>query len=71
MRQADRMLQHVVSDHFVPAGKAATPTIEVRAGDLHRELNLRNRMPAVCSVLGSERLQRLTRTQLVERRGPQ
>jgi hypothetical protein len=71
MRQADRILQHVVTAHFVPAWKAATPAIELRAGDLHKELKLSNRMPAMCSVLGSERLKKLTRTRLVERRGPQ
>jgi hypothetical protein len=71
MRQADRILQHVITAHFVPAWKKASPAIELRAGDLHEELGLSNRVPAVCSVLGSERLQKLSRTQLVGRRGPQ
>jgi len=71
MRQADRILQHVVTAHFVPAWKMATPAIELRAGDLHKDMGLSDRVPAVCSVLGSERLQKLTRTRLVERRGPQ
>jgi 5-methylcytosine-specific restriction protein B len=71
MRQADRILQHVVAAHFVPAWKEGTPAIELRAGVLHEALGLISRVPAVCSVLGSERLQKLTGTQLVERRGPQ
>jgi hypothetical protein len=67
MRQADRILQHVITAHFVPAWKKASPAIELRAGDLHEELGFSNRVPAV----GSERLQKLSRTQLVGRRGPQ
>jgi 5-methylcytosine-specific restriction enzyme B len=71
MRQADEILQHVVDCHFVPAWKIATERVEPRAGDVHKELRLRNRVPAVCSVLGSLRLQRLGRVHLVERKGPQ
>ena len=42
----------------------------VRAGDVARDLRLRNRVPAVCSALGSKLLLEQARVCLVERRGP-
>ncbi len=71
MRPSDDILQHVVRQHFVPAWRAGKEQITLRAGDIHRELGYQNRMPAVCSVLGSDRLQRLARVRLAERQGPQ
>ena len=42
----------------------------VRAGDVAHELQLRNRVPAVCSALGSKLLLEQAGLRLVERRGP-
>jgi hypothetical protein len=69
MKQSDRIWQHVVDRHFVSAWRARRETLEVRAGNVHKESGLVNRMPAICSVLGGQRFQRLTRSRLVERRG--
>jgi hypothetical protein len=71
MKLNDRILQHVVDRHLVPAWKTAQETLELRAGDVHKEMRLLNRMPAVCSVLGSNRFKTLTRVYLLDRQGPQ
>jgi hypothetical protein len=71
MRLSDEIAQHVVRHHFVPAWRADQQRLTLRAGNIHRELKLTQRMPAVCSVLGSNRFHRMARVQLVDRRGPQ
>lgn len=70
MKQSDRISQHILDTHFVPVWRARREALEVRAGNIHKEIGLVDRMPAICSVLGSQRFQRLTRSRLVERRGP-
>ena len=70
MKHSERISQHIVDRHFVPAWGARRETLEIRAGDVHKEIGLVNRMPAICSVLGSQRFQQLTRCHLVERKGP-
>ena len=42
----------------------------IRAGDVHRDLALTSRVPAVCGALGSALFQRLAGVTLVERVGP-
>jgi 5-methylcytosine-specific restriction protein B len=71
MRLADEILQHIVDQHLVPAWGAGEEKICLRAGAIHKELGLRQRIPAVCSVLGSNRFQKMTGVLLLERRGPQ
>ena len=67
---ADQITQHVVSRYLVPAWKENKEQISIRAGDVHKEMGLRQRMPAVCGVLGSEKFQKLARTHLVDQTGP-
>jgi len=71
MELSDRILQHVVDRHLVQAWNAQPETLELRAGNIHQEMRLSNRMPAVCSVVGSNRFQTLTRIRLLNRTGSQ
>jgi hypothetical protein len=61
---------HVVRNHFEPARAAQKAEITLRAGDVHKELLLVDRMPAVCSVLGSNRLEREARVKRLRVEGP-
>ena len=70
MRLSDTILHHIVQRHIVPAMQAGTTQFTNRAGDIHRELRLNQRMPAVCSVLGCKKLQQFTGLLLVGRHGP-
>ena len=61
---------HVIKNHFEPARAAQKTEITLRAGDIHKELYLTDRMPAVCSVLGSNRLEREARAKRLKVEGP-
>jgi hypothetical protein len=59
------------STRFVEPGRAAGErTVTVRAGDVQRQLGWWNRVPSVCSALDAREFQRMSRTRLVQRRGP-
>ncbi len=48
----------------------AEPEVTIRAGDVHKAINLSNAYPAICSALGSERFTNLAEVKLLERTGP-
>lgn len=56
---ADRIRQHVVIHHFVPARASGESTVAVQAGDVAREMDLHDRVPAICSALRSKMLRDL------------
>ena len=67
---ADRIRENVRARHIEPARQAGRETVTLRAGDVGRDMGLKNRMPAVCSALGSKLFLREARVRLVERVGP-
>ncbi len=67
---ADRIRRHVSDRYIDPARRDGRNTVIVRAGDVARDLHLGNRVPAVCSALGSKLLLEQAGLRLVERRGP-
>ena len=45
-------------DHYViPARVKGQKEVTIRSGDVHRELNFTNRLPLVCSSLGSKKFE--------------
>ena len=70
MTKADRIRQFVL-DHFVAPDRAeGRKTVTVRAGDVHRDMGLANRHPAVCSAIGSNKFGVLASVTLLEQTGP-
>ena len=67
---ADRIRRHVRARYIDPARHDGRSTVTVRAGDVARDLGLRNRVPAVCSALGSRLLLEQAGLLLVDRNGP-
>ena len=67
---ADAIRGHVIRNHIEPARAAQKAEISLRAGDVHKELLLVDRMPAVCNVLGSNRLEREARVKRLKMEGP-
>ena len=63
---ADRIRQHVVLRHFVPARASGLDEVAVRAGDVAREMDLHDRVPAICSALRSKMLRDLAGVGLAE-----
>ncbi len=61
---------HVITRHFDPARVSGAKELTLRAGDIHKELKYENRMPAICSVLGSKRLETAARVHRTNTLGP-
>ena len=70
MQLADRIRQFVLRKYFEPAIRAGISETNIRAGDVHREMGLVNRMPAVCGALDTKVLQDRFGVELVRRGGP-
>ena len=56
---ADRIRQHVVIRHFVPARASGLSEVTVRAGDVVEEMELQGETAAVCAALRSKMLRDL------------
>ncbi len=66
----DRVRRHVRARYIDPARRNGRNAVTVRVGDVASDLHLRNRVPAVCSALGSKLLLEQSGLRLVGRRGP-
>ena len=53
---SDRIREHVLVHHVAPARDAGENLVTVRAGDVGREMGLKDRTPAICSALRSGKL---------------
>lgn len=70
MNKADSIRQFV-SDHYIePARIAGAKQVTVRAGTVHTEMKLKDRMPAVASALGAKTFEVAFRVRCIERTGP-
>jgi len=67
---AGEIREHVITKHFEPARTSGAKELTLRADDIHKELNYKSRMPAVCSVLGSKRLEIEARAHRTKTSGP-
>ena len=50
---ADSIRGHVLKHYIEPARKRGDRTVSVTAGQIHSEMHMKNRLPAVCSAIGS------------------
>jgi len=53
---ADQIRQWVMDEIFEPARQKRLVKVTVSAGEVHKRMGLRNRLPAVCAALGSNLL---------------
>jgi hypothetical protein len=51
---SDRVRKYAKEKYIVPAIAKGERRIRVRAGDVHKDLSLKNRVPAVCQALESK-----------------
>ena len=70
MTQADEIRAFVNATYIAPARTAGTRRVQVRAGTVHAQMKLRDRMPAVASALGATTFETTYRVRCVERQGP-
>ena len=66
----EEVQRHVLSAYVGPAKLRGENTIRIKAGDVHRDLHWVNRVPSVCTTLGSKKFQRETGLELIEKEGP-
>ncbi len=52
---AERIRQYAQQNFIQPALQRGDMTVKIRAGDVHKALNLRRQHPNVCQVLKSQR----------------
>src|SRR5581483_2341494 len=57
-------------EYFEPARRRRERLVTVRAGDVHRKLGLRNRVPNVCQVMESKLLQKEAGIKVSSKQGP-
>jgi 5-methylcytosine-specific restriction protein B len=58
-------------DHYIlPAKKRGDGSVSIRVGDVHREMKLTSRVPAVCQALGSKIFLAENDLKLESRQGP-
>lgn len=67
---ADQVREYVNVHHVEPARKLGARQIDVRAGDVHRAMNLSNRMPLVCSALHAKVFASTYRVRLIHATEP-
>ena len=70
MTQADRIRQFVVDHYIEPTRRDGLKTVAVRAGDVHKAMGLTDRLPAVCSALGTIKFLDMAHLKLEDRIGP-
>ena len=67
---ADRIRKYVLEKKIIPAREMNQRTITIRAGEIHSEMGLKNRMPAVCEALDTDKFIDYAAVNLIERTGP-
>lgn len=67
---ADKIRKYVSDAIIEPARKAGKTEVSINAGDVHKDLRLGNRMPAICSSLDARKFQEEYRVVLSRRSGP-
>ena len=71
MNKADVIREFVLKNFVEPAMLLGKEEIIIRAGDIHKAMQLKDAMPAVVSAIGSNKFLDLARVELISRKGPQ
>jgi len=69
MSPTDTTKRHVISTYVHPARLRGEKTVEIRVGNVLKELGWTNRTPSVYSTLSSRAFQREAGLELIEKRG--
>jgi len=69
MKPTEQTKRHVISTYVLPARQKGEKTIQVRVGNIQKELGWTNRTPSVFSTLLSRDFQQEAGVELVEKRG--
>jgi len=67
---SDLIRKHVLERYILPARARGESTVSVTAGDVQKELGLKNRIAWVCTALRAERFQSENQLRLKSESGP-
>lgn len=67
---AKSIREYIRSRYLEPARLKRETLVTIRAGDIHRELGLRNRVPNVCQVMESKLLEKEAGVKVSSKQGP-
>lgn len=67
---AIKIREYIRLRYVEPARRRHETLVTLRAGDIHRELGLRNRVPNVCQVMESKLLEREAGVRVSSKQGP-
>src|SRR6185437_7904164 len=70
MSQADDIRRFVITRYIEPARSRGEERVSVKAGDVHREMDLNNAMPSVCSAIESNKFLVDADVTVASREGP-
>ena len=70
MTHADKVREYCRTQLVDPARARGDTTVSIRAGDIHKALGFKNRLPLVCSALGANTFQEYARVQRIGLEGP-
>jgi len=70
MTLSEEVRRYVQTSYLAPARLRGDAIVEIKAGDVHQGLRWVNRVPSVCTTLGSQKFQRETGVELVGKEGP-
>jgi hypothetical protein len=69
MKPTEQTKKHVIATYVQPARQNGEKTIQVRVGNVQKELGWTNRTPSVFSTLSSRDFQQEAGVELIEKRG--
>jgi hypothetical protein len=69
MKPTDQTKAHLISTYVKPARLKGEKTIQVKVGNVQKELGWTNRTPSVFSTLSSKEFQKEAGVELIEKRG--
>ena len=68
---ADEIREFVFKEFIEPARKQSKKTVQIRARDICKKMNLpSNRMAAICSVIGTEKFEKQYNIKRIRLEGP-
>jgi len=67
---SDKTRLYCREKYIIPARAKGQKEVTIRSGDVHRELNFTNRLPLVCSALGSKKFESMARVKRKSIEGP-
>jgi len=67
---AEQVREHARTKYIEPARKRHESTIQIRAGDVHKELHWEHRVPLVCQALSGSKFLTENHLTLEKREGP-